>query len=102
MKTVMLDYANKDFTVSEEGYTHIRTLIIQYQLCGTCRIPIDQEAHLLVGKNLCLSCVLSKHPHLTFQGLHHIDTDGDHIYAFTDAEGTVYTSEENRDSKPEK
>lgn len=95
MKRVMLDYASKEFSVSEEGYAVIRALITQHQLCDKCRQPIDQADHLLVGKNLCLECLLTKQPRLTFVRPETTDDDGDITYSFLDEESMVYTIKTN-------
>jgi NADPH-dependent 7-cyano-7-deazaguanine reductase QueF len=92
MKTVMLDYASKEFTVTEEGYALIRALIQQHQLCDKCRQPIDEDTHRLVGKNLCLACLLTHQPDLTFVGIEQEHDDGETTYSYVDTDGIVYTS----------
>lgn len=102
LKSVYLDYSSREFYVSEEGYEAICELIKQHQLCGKCRQPIDEGDHLLVGKNLGLSCLLRKQPELTFIGLVATDTDGDITYAFTDADHVVYTIQANHGDEAKK
>lgn len=91
----MLEYASKEFTITEEGFAIIRALISQHQLCDKCRVPIDQADHLLVGKNLCLACLLKKQPQLTFLGQEETDDDGNITYSFRDTEDMMYTIKTN-------
>jgi hypothetical protein len=99
-KIVMLDWSSRRFEVTEEGYEQIKALNRVTQVGPTCRERIDEEEHLLVGKN-CKACVLSSNPSLTFVGLHHTDNDGDKHYSFLNAQGITLTSEENSSEKPE-
>jgi hypothetical protein len=102
-KTVMMQYAYNDFLVSEEGFETILELVKQFQVCGTCKTQIDKEQHLLVGKNLCLACLLNHQPKLTFLGPVAVDsTDGDITYGYTDEEGIVYSSKANHSTSAEK
>ncbi len=102
-KSVMLDYSSKEFYVTQDGYDAIKAVIQQHQLCGKCRQPITQEGdHLLVGKNLGLSCLLQQQPQLTFLGPVATNSDGDITYGYTDAENVVYTSQANHSDEARK
>src|SRR5438046_691722 len=96
LKSVYLDYSSKEFYVTQDGYDAIRVLIQQHQLCGKCRQPIDpEEGRILVGKNLCLPCLLERQSQLTYVGVEQEHEDGDITYGFIDAEGIVHTSRSN-------
>lgn len=92
MKYVYLDHKGNEFSITDEAYVIVETIIKANLLCRFCQRPYTFDRPM-VARNKCLSCFFTSHAQagLRYTGEHYAAPYGE-TYLFLDMDGYVYLS----------
>src|SRR6266581_7159025 len=97
MNHVYLNSTYNEFSVDETTYEQIVALVQANKQCTFDYHeihPYTQE-NPCVGRSICLTHLLKKHPNLVYSGQSRVEKDNSRTYTFLDTQGYVYTSTED-------
>ncbi len=97
MNHVYLNSTYNEYYVDETTYEQIVALVQANKHCTFDYHeihPYTQE-NPCVGRSICLTHLLKKHPNLVYSGQSRVEKDNSRTYTFLDTQGYVYTSTED-------
>ena len=97
MNHVYLNSTYNEFYVNETTYEQIVALVQANKHCTFDYHEIHPytEDNPCVGRSICLTHWLKKHPNLVYAGEFRVEKDNSHTYTFLDKQGYVYTATED-------